>query len=1037
MKLQFKHQKFQADAANAVCAIFRGQRLYSPTYLIDRGIPQNKQEEFTLDETNMGIRNHLLEIPETDVLSNVQNIQKPQMIKPDDIIESYTVELEDPITNKKIHKDMKYNFTIEMETGVGKTYTYIKTMHELNARYGWSKFIIIVPSVAIREGVHKSFEITKEHFTQEYGKQIRFFIYNSSRLDEIDHFARGAEIKAMIINSQAFNARGKDARRIYMRLDSFNSRRPIDIIANTNPVLIIDEPQSVEGKQTKNSIGWFNPLFILRYSATPKEKYNVIYRLDAMEAYNKKLVKKISVKSIIESGTTSTAGYLYLQNIVLSKDDPAAYLEFENKTQKGIRKVTRKIYERDKFNLYDQSNGMEEYKNSFIVTRIDGKDNSITFLNGKKLHAGEVSGEVNEGQLRRIQIRETIYSHIEREMQLFNKGIKVLSLFFIDEVAKYKKYNEAGEAYNGEYADIFEDEYAKIVDSEQGLVHSEYEKYLRSISAAATHAGYFSIDKDKKTGKERFRNSSVERGSGGESGEKETDAFDLIMRNKERLLDIKEPVRFIFSHSALREGWDNTNVFQICTLKKSSSDIRKRQEVGRGLRLCVNQNGERMDTSVLSSDVHNINVLTVIANESYDDFTRKLQAEIAEALSDRPMIVDINLFLGKIIHDADGNEREIDKRLAMAILRSLIKYDYIDNNGQISETYYNAKETNTIKLPEEVADNAAAIYDIIDSIYNPKALLPEDGRKNNVEVKINDEQFARKEFKELWQRINAKSVYTVQFDTNELIRKSVNTINNELYVSQIYFTVTQGTMNTIKSKADLENGISFEQSKTEHAKTSLVHADNSVKYDLIGKIVEETGLTRRAVVSILKGLTQDKFALFSQNPEEFIIKVSRLINEQKATAIVQYIEYTLLSDQYHSTIFTEPTLKGRMGANAIPLHKHLYDYLIYDSETENKFAVNLDKNSAVTVFVKLPKTFYINTPVGNYSPDWAIAFEKCSVKHIYFVAETKGSMSSLELRKIEDAKIACARKHFAKIGAELVMYDKIDSYETLLNKVMR
>jgi type III restriction enzyme len=1036
MKLQFKHQRFQADAAKAVCDIFKGQRFYSASYLIDRGVFSGKQKELSYDETNIGIRNHVVEISDADILSNLRVIQKQEMIKPDDRLESYTVELEDPVTKKKINQPIKFNFTVEMETGVGKTYTYIKTMYELNARYGWSKFIIVVPSVAIREGVYKSFEITRDHFMQEYGKQIRFFIYNSSRLDEIDHFAQGSEIKVMIINSQAFNSRGKDARRIYMRLDSFASRRPIDIIARTNPILIIDEPQSVEGKQTKNSIGWFNPLFILRYSATPKDAYNLVYRLDAMDAYNKKLVKKISVKGITESGTTATSGYLYLQRIVLSKDDPAAYLEYENKTKSGIRKVTRKIYERDKFNLYDQSNEMEEYKNGFVVTRIDGVENAITFLNGRKLNAGEVVGGINENQLRRIQIRETILSHIEREIQLFNKGIKVLSLFFIDEVAKYKKYNETGEPYNGEYADIFEEEYNKILKEERHLSHDAYYTYLDGISAKETHAGYFSIDKDRKTGKERFRDSSVERGSG-EAGENEKGAFDLIMRNKERLLDLKEPVRFIFSHSALREGWDNTNVFQICTLKKSGSDIRKRQEVGRGLRLCVNQNGKRMDAAVLSTDVHSINVLTVIANESYEDFTRRLQSELAESVTGRPIEVTENLFIGQILRDSQGNEREIDPHLAKTIYHSFIKTDYIDDNGQLTETYYKAKETNTIKLPEEVAAYSAAICNIVDSVFDPKKLLPEDGRKNNVEVKINNEQFAKKEFKELWRRINAKSVYVVRFDTSELINNAINAINNELYVSQIYFTITQGEMDSIKSKETLEKGEAFGQAKTDHAKTTMIQADNSVKFDLIGKIVEETGLTRLAVVSILKGISKEKFALFSQNPEEFIIKISRIINEQKATAIVQYIEYTLLTEKYDSTIFTEPTLKGRLGSNAIELKKHLYDYLIYDSETESRFAVNLDKDSAVTVFVKLPKSFYINTPVGNYSPDWAIAFKEGSVKHIYFVAETKGSMNSLELRKIEEAKIACARKHFAQIGAELVMYDKIDSYETLLNKVMR
>jgi type III restriction enzyme len=1036
MKLRFKHQNFQADAANAICDIFKGQRLYSATYLIDRGLLSDKQNVLSYDEIDIGIRNHTIEIQDEVVLKNLQFIQKKQMLQPDNNIESYSVEIEDPITGKKIHKPIKYNFTVEMETGVGKTYTYIKTMYELNVRYGWSKFIIIVPSVAIREGVYKSFEITRDHFMQEYGKQIRYFIYNSSRLEEIDHFAQGAEIKVMIINSQAFNSRGKDARRIYMRLDSFNSRRPIDIIAAVNPILIIDEPQSVEGKQTKNSIGWFNPLFILRYSATPKNVYNLAYRLDAMEAYNKKLVKKISVKGISESGSTAITGYLYLQRIVLSKDDPAAYLEFETKTKTGIRKVKRKIYEQDKFNLYDHSNRMEEYRDNFIVTRIDGADNFISFLNGQKLYAGEVSGEVNEDQLRRIQIRETILSHLEREMQLFNRGIKVLSLFFIDKVDKYKKYNEAGDPLNGEYADVFEEEYNKILKEERYLGHDAYYAYLDGITEKETHAGYFSIDKDRKTGKERFRDSSVERGSG-EAGEAEKDAFDLIMRNKERLLDLKEPVRFIFSHSALREGWDNTNVFQICTLKKSGSDIRKRQEVGRGLRLCVNQNGERMDATVLNSDVHNINVLTIIANESYEDFTRQLQSELAEAVSDRPLEVSENLFIGQVLHDPWGQEREIDRRLARAIYHSFLKNDYIDDTGQLTEFYYEAKETNSIKLPEEVADCAVAVCDIVDSVFNPKKLLPEDGRKNNVEVTINNEQFARREFRELWRRINTKSAYTVRFDTAELIEKSIEAIDSELSVSRIYFMVTQGSLNSIRSKETLEEGEAFEKTKTDHVKTSVIQADNSVKFDLVGKIVEETGLTRRALVSILKGISKEKFTMFSQNPEEFIIKVSRIINEQKATVIVQYVEYTLLTEKYDSVIFTEPTLKGRIGINALPLQKHLYDYLIYDSETESRFAENLDKDNNVMVFVKLPKSFYINTPIGNYSPDWAIAFKEGTVRHIYFVAETKGSMSSLELRKIEEAKIVCARKHFAKIGSELVMYDMIDSYETLLNKVMR
>jgi type III restriction enzyme len=1041
MKLQFKRQKFQAEAAVAVCAIFKGtppsgQRWHSASYLIDRDLVRDGRNELEYDETSFVVRNHAIELSEETILSNLRSVQKIQGIKPDENLAKYDVEMEDPVAEKKIHKTIPYNFTVEMETGVGKTYTYIKTMYELNARYGWGKFIVIVPSVAVREGVYKSFEITADHFLFDYGKRIRFFIYNSSRLDEIDHFAQGTEIKAMIINSQAFNARGKDARRIYMRLDSFNSRRPIDIIARTNPIVIIDEPQSVEGRQTKNSIGWFNPLFILRYSATPKEKYNMAYRLDAMEAYNKKLVKKISVKGVTQSGATATAGYLYLQNIALSKDDPAAYLEFERKTRDGVKKTTRKIYERDKFNLYDQSGGMEEYRNGYIVTRIDGRDNSLSFLNGISIKAGEVQGEVNEVQLRRIQIRETIISHLDRERRLYSKGIKVLSLFFIDEVAKYRKYNEAGDPYNGEYADIFEEEYQFLLhEGRREPRFGVYYDYLDGISAAETHAGYFSIDKDKKNGKERFRDSSLERG-GGEAGEKEKDAFDLIMRDKERLLDIKEPVRFIFSHSALREGWDNTNVFQICALKKSGSDTRKRQEIGRGLRLCVNQNGERMDESALNADVHAVNVLTVIANESYEDFTGKLQSELAEALEDRPAEVAEKLFTGGIIYDDQGNEREIDERLAKAIYRSFLKNDYIDDAGQLTPAYYDAKETNALKLPEEIAGSAQDICAIVDSVYNPNALLPDNERNKNLEAAINEEQFARKEFRELWERINAKSVYTAQFDTDELIKNAINEINKELSAPQVYFAISAGSLETIPSKQALQKGAAFTRNSGGHEK-ALVRPDNSVKYDLVGKITAETGLTRQDIVSILKGIAGEKFAMFAKNPEEFIIKTSRIINEQKAAAIIQYIEYTLLDDAYDTSIFTEPSLKGRLNENAIPLSKHIYDYLLYDSKTECKFAVELDKDEAVTVYVKLPKSFFINTPVGSYTPDWAIAFKEGTVKHIYFVAETKGSMSTLELRKIEEARISCARKHFEKIGASLVMFDKVDSYKTLLDKVLK
>lgn len=584
MKLRFKHQKFQADAAKAVVDVFAGQPYLTPSYMIDRGYEGKtmKGEEFsqisaTEEQDFIGWSNHKIvpELSDRLILEHLQKIQRENQIEPSPKLEG------------------RYNLTVEMETGVGKTYTYIKTMYELNRTYGWSKFIVVVPSIAIREGVYKTFQVTEEHFAEEYGKKIRFFIYNSAQLTEIDRFASDSSINVMIINSQAFNARGKDARRIYMKLDEFRSRRPIDIIAKTNPILIIDEPQSVEGKKTKENLKQFNPLLTLRYSATHKSDsiYNMVYRLDAMDAYNKRLVKKIAVKGISESGTTATESYVYLESINLSKAAPTATIQFDCKGKNGVRNVTRTVGER--YNLYDNSGYMEEYKQGFVVSKIDGRDDSVEFLNGIKIFAGDVIVKVSEEQLRRIQIRETILSHIQRERELFYKGIKVLSLFFIDEVAKYKQYDETGQPINGIYADMFEEEYNNVINELQiGIGEDDYLKYLKAIPTEKTHAGYFSIDK-----KGKMIDSKVARR---ENTTDDVDAYNLIMKNKELLLDRnpnKSPVRFIFSHSALREGWDNPNVFQICTLKQSSSEVRKRQEVGRGLRLCVNENGERMDTN--------------------------------------------------------------------------------------------------------------------------------------------------------------------------------------------------------------------------------------------------------------------------------------------------------------------------------------------------------------------------------------------------------------------------------------------------------
>ena len=1014
MKLKFKHQKFQADAAKAVVDVFKGQPYQSGmSYLIDRGYTKSRQQE--LDEDFIGFKNAKVVLDDNRILENIQTIQRNNLIKPSEQLEG------------------KYNLTVEMETGVGKTYTYIKTMFELHKTYGWSKFIVIVPSIAIREGVYKSFQITQDHFMEEYGEKIRFFIYNSAHLNQIDQFASDNKINVMIINSQAFNAKGKDARRIDMKLDEFRSRRPIDIIAKTNPILIIDEPQSVLGPTTLAAIKKFNPLMTIGYSATHRIPFNMVYRLDAMEAYNKKLVKKIAVKGISVSGQSGTDGYMYLQNINLSKDkSPTATLEFNVKGANGIKKTTRIVNEG--FNLYQQSGCLEEYK-GYTVSRIDGRatSNFVELSNGIKIEVGEVLGsKTDENQIRRIQIRETIESHLERERQLFYKGIKVLSLFFIDEVAKYKDYQEADE--KGIYAHMFEDEYKRIVDSYVGeLGDNEYIKYLKSITPESTHAGYFSID--KRSG--HSVNSEIKRGA---TSSDDIDAYDLIMKDKERLLDRKEPVRFIFSHSALKEGWDNPNVFQICTLKESSAIVRKRQEIGRGLRLAVNQNGDRMDASLLGEDVHNINILTVIANESYNNFAKALQEELAEVVTDRPKEVNVELFEGKVLISTNGETQTIDRKLAQKLFNNFVRQEYVDDNGCLTEKYYEAKKAGTLKLPDEIKDCNDSVIKNMDTIYDIKGMLPEDARKNNVDIKINAGVLDKKEFLALWNKINIKSIYAVDFDGQELIDKAIQILNSKLEVSKIYVKITEGCMKSIDSKQALIEGNAFE-TKPNKSKIEVISSEGTnIKYDLVGKLVDETGLTRECIVKILTGIEKCVFDQFKQNPEEFIIKAANLINEQKATLIVQHIAYTKIDGKdgvYSTDIFTEPTLKGKLGVNAITTTKNIYDHLLYDSTGEKDFAQHLEESQDVVVYVKLPKGFYISTPVGKYNPDWAIAFNKEHVRHIYFIAETKGSMQTLELREIEQAKINCARKHFTAISDNDVQYDVVNSYSELITKVMR
>ncbi len=881
MRFKFKFQAFQAAAADSIADLFTGQPLQTQNFALNR-----------LDEFFIG-SNQKIFLPESKILKNLRGIQARNNIQPSESL-------------------CGMNFSVEMETGVGKTYSYIKTIYELNKRYGWSKFIVVVPSVAIREGVKKSFEMTEDHFAEIYGEKIRHFVYNSKNLSVIKNFVSDSKIWAMIINVQAFNARSADARRMLQPLDEFQSQIPIEIIAKINPIVIIDEPQSVEGTVAREKIKNFNPLMILRYSATHKKLFNLVYRLDALDAYNQRLVKKISVKGIEKCGGNST-GYIFFEKLNLSKQNPTATLTFNSKISYGTKKITRKIATGD--DLFILSGGLEDYRN-FKVTLIDGAEKSIEFINGIKIFVGQVIGDVDEDEFRRIQIRETIQSHLEREYQLFQYGIKVLSLFFIDEVAKYRQY-DGNNPVAGVYAKIFEEEYISAVKNFKA--DDDYKNYLNSIAAQDTHAGYFSIDK-----KNRATNSKDD----------DADAYNLIMRDKERLLDLKNPVRFIFSHSALKEGWDNPNVFQICTLKQTASDIRRRQEVGRGMRLCINNRGERMDFEKIGADVHNINILTVIANESYKNFAAGLQKELSEVCAAADKI--------KI-----ENARDID-----------------------------------------------------------------------VEATADDKKLRDKNFLELWAKIDQKSFYSVEFDSDELIKGAIETLNSKLSATKSYFIIESGTLN-YDLKFDKEN------IRTEEFQS----VSEAPEIDLIAELSAETDLTRRDIAEILKRIELVKF-----NHEKFIPNVKKIILDAKATQVTANISYTALDERFNIKIFSAP-IKGRLNVNATPTAKNIYDYLIFDSDIEKKFASELEKADGVLIYVKLPKSFYIPTPLGKYNPDWAIVFRDGDVKNIYFVVETKGSTEETQMRGSEKAKITCAKKFFDIISGGKVKYLVTDSFYKLLEAI--
>ena len=1025
MRLQFKIQQYQTDAVESTVGVFNGQpnqglleyKVDQGRMYVEVGGKRVEQKNLLFDGEDTGYKNGEVVLSEQDLLRNIHRIQTENNIH---------------LSGEVVRKLGACQLDIEMETGTGKTYVYIKTMFELNKRYGWTKFIVVVPSIAIREGVKKSFDITQDHFMELYGKKARYFIYSSDNLNQIDAFAQSGDIAVMIINTQAFNtslkegARNKAARIIYDQRDEFGSRRPIDVIAANRPIIILDEPQKMGGAATQKALARFHPLFTLNYSATHKESHNPVYVLDVLDAYNQKLVKKIEVVGFELRNLKGTESYIYFDSILLSKDKaPQIRLEIDVQSKSGhIKRVYKNLMEGD--DLFYLSGEMEQYR-GYVLTEIDAVRGKAVFGNGVTLAVKDIQGNITADHKARIQIRETIKAHFRKEAALFRRGIKCLSLFFIDEVKNYRQYDEDGNQVLGRYGEIFEQEYQAELNENQTLFNPDYMSYLGSISAHATHAGYFSIDK-----KGHAINSATKRGS---DLSDDTSAYDLILKNKERLLSLDEPVRFIFSHSALREGWDTPNVFQICSLRQSNSVAQKRQEVGRGLRLCVDSHGVRQDNDAIPDEVQKVNKLTVVASEGYATFVADLQRDIKQDLYDRPTKADVDFFTGKVLTLADGTKHTISKSEAQDIYFQLRQNGYITKTGEVTDAFRKDCAADTLKpLADDLLPLTAQVMKRVQSIYDPAALqgMIEDGSKPTTPANKLNDNFMKKEFQELWRRINHKYAYTVSFDSEELIAKAVAAIDRELSVTELSYVVTRGEQQDHATLDEMRSGSMMrqEETATERLRTDLV---SNVRYDLLGKIGTATKLTRKTVATILTRIRPSKFAMYKANPEEFIRKVTRLIMEQKATIIVEHISYNQVDGQFDSDIFTQE--KHATMDKAFEGKKSIVDYVFTDSEGERRFARDIDTAREVVVYAKLPKGFHIPTPVGNYSPDWAIAFQEGTVKHVYFVAETKGSMSSMDLREIEKGKIACAEKLFAQLSTANVTYGKVDGFAKLMDLV--
>lgn len=997
---------YQTDAVNAVCGVFAGQ-------------PRQEAERNDEDFGMPVFANAPLVLSEERLLENLQTCQARQ---------------QGLAQSKRLWKDKgeswPVNLDVEMETGTGKTFVYTKTAFELHKRYGWGKFVIVVPTVAIREGVKASIEATAGHFFGKYGEKARVAVYDSKQPGNLSTFANMPGLNFLIINTQAYNTKNEANRRIYYPLDDACSNAPMDLLKACRPILILDEPQKME-KQVK-SLETFKPLFVLRYSATHKTRHDLVYRLDALDAYNQKLVKKIEVTGLRVRNLPGQSGYLYLAGMEpQATGGPKARLEFERRTQSGTAKRMTRLVGRTE-NLAELSGGLAEYAQGYVLQElcVDNEGGWVRFDNGLTLYAGDVVGNEEALALREIQVRETIKAHLQKEATNFPKHIKTLSLFFIDHVADYRIYGQEDD--RGPLAKLFERVYQEEVDHVlDDLGYSEdYKKYLRGIRAEETHAGYFSQDKKSKRAIDRTEK-EVEK-SGGED-------YDLILRDKESLLSLEDTerarVRFIFSHSALREGWDNPNVFVICLFKHTDNVVSRRQEVGRGLRLCVTEDGGRWSVG----DPHDVNRLTVVTDEACSDFVKNLQQEFADAIKSRSWTIKEGFLKGHELTTLSGLKMQISDKQSKSVYYWLSNNGYLDQEESLNDDFRKARAAGTLAegFPRDLESVREGVLSILDTLAAGRTIKITNGRARK-QMTVIQENLHKPGFQELWRKLQRKTVCKVTIDTPKLIDSCIRMLNSTETGPKVVkpeVIVERVSQKETLTTTDVRTGDSFDRGMTSQPKA--IRVSGKVAYDLVGELADpkRTGLTRRTIVAILRGMEPAVRALYAVNPEAFIAEVARIINTEKIRQVLETIAYRPTDERYGDDFFTEeaPSLPTELCDEEARLRRHLYPWLASDSKVEQIFAKAADCAEEVEAFVKLPSGYTIPLPNGEtYNPDWAVAFKKGSVRHVCILAETKGSSDGWELPDKAKLRKTCAEAWVRALAPDdSVRYHLVANYEEL------